>query len=102
MSSKSVTPDPAASFGLHQPPFPRHARGNSAENSVSDERHASTFKRLARIIGPPVVGLAVVLLITAIFRHVPLANVTTESVLYYLVPMVLAVGGGIWVYAPQQ
>jgi cellulose synthase (UDP-forming) len=33
---------------------------------------------------------------------VPLANVTTESVLYYLVPMVLAVVGGIWVYAPQQ
>ena len=33
---------------------------------------------------------------------VPLANVTTEAVLYYLVPMVLAVVGGIWVYAPQQ
>lgn len=33
---------------------------------------------------------------------VPLANVTTEAVLYYLVPMVLAVVGGIWVYAPHQ
>jgi cellulose synthase (UDP-forming) len=32
----------------------------------------------------------------------PLVNVTTESVLYYLVPMVLAVVGGIWVYAPHQ
>jgi cellulose synthase (UDP-forming) len=33
---------------------------------------------------------------------VPLVNVTTASVLYYLVPMVLAVVGGIWVYAPHQ
>jgi cellulose synthase (UDP-forming) len=32
----------------------------------------------------------------------PLVNVTTASVLYYLVPMVLAVVGGIWVYAPHQ
>jgi cellulose synthase (UDP-forming) len=32
----------------------------------------------------------------------PLINVTSESVLYYLVPMVLAVVGGIWVYAPRQ
>lgn len=32
----------------------------------------------------------------------PLVNVTTEGVLYYLVPMVLAVVGGIWVYAPNQ
>ncbi len=32
----------------------------------------------------------------------PLVDVTTASVLYYLVPMVLAVVGGIWVYAPHQ
>ena len=32
----------------------------------------------------------------------PLINVTTQSVLYYLVPMVLAVVGGIWVFAPRQ
>jgi cellulose synthase (UDP-forming) len=32
----------------------------------------------------------------------PLVNVTTEAVLYYLVPMVLAVVGGIWLYAPHQ
>jgi cellulose synthase (UDP-forming) len=32
----------------------------------------------------------------------PLVNVTTAAVLYYLVPMVLAVVGGIWVYAPHQ
>jgi cellulose synthase (UDP-forming) len=32
----------------------------------------------------------------------PLVNVTTEAVLFYLLPMVLAVVGGIWVYAPHQ
>jgi cellulose synthase (UDP-forming) len=32
----------------------------------------------------------------------PLVNVTSEAVLYYLVPTVLAVVGGISVYAPQQ
>ena len=32
----------------------------------------------------------------------PCVNVTIESVLYYLLPMMLAVVGGIWVYAPKQ
>lgn len=32
----------------------------------------------------------------------PLANVTTADVFSYLIPMVLAVVGGLWVYAPRQ
>jgi cellulose synthase (UDP-forming) len=32
----------------------------------------------------------------------PCVNVTAESVLYYLLPMILAVVGGTWVYAPKQ
>jgi cellulose synthase (UDP-forming) len=32
----------------------------------------------------------------------PFVNVTTEGTLYYLAPMMLAVVGGIWVYAPNQ
>jgi cellulose synthase (UDP-forming) len=32
----------------------------------------------------------------------PLVNVTPEAVIYYLVPMVLAVAGGIWAFAPRQ
>ncbi len=32
----------------------------------------------------------------------PLINVTLESVIYYLVPMMAAIVGGIWVYAPKQ
>jgi cellulose synthase (UDP-forming) len=32
----------------------------------------------------------------------PLVNVTPEAVLYYLLPMMLAVAGGIWAFAPRQ
>ena len=32
----------------------------------------------------------------------PLVNVTVEGIVYYLLPMVLAVVGGILVYAPRQ
>ncbi len=32
----------------------------------------------------------------------PLVNVTPEAVLYYLLPMLLAVAGGIWTFAPRQ
>jgi cellulose synthase/poly-beta-1,6-N-acetylglucosamine synthase-like glycosyltransferase len=32
----------------------------------------------------------------------PVVNVTSESVLFYLLPMMLALFGGIWVYAPRQ
>jgi cellulose synthase (UDP-forming) len=32
----------------------------------------------------------------------PLVNVTAEAVLYYLLPMMIAVAGGIWVFAPRQ
>ena len=32
----------------------------------------------------------------------PLVNVTPEAVLYYLLPMILAVAGGIWAFAPRH
>jgi cellulose synthase (UDP-forming) len=32
----------------------------------------------------------------------PLVNVTPEAVLFYQLPMMLAVAGGIWVFAPRQ
>ena len=31
----------------------------------------------------------------------PLVNVTTETILYYQLPMMLAVAGGIWAFAPR-
>jgi cellulose synthase (UDP-forming) len=32
----------------------------------------------------------------------PMVNVTPEAVVYYLLPMILAVAGGIWAYAPRH
>jgi cellulose synthase (UDP-forming) len=32
----------------------------------------------------------------------PLVNVTTEAVLYYQLPMMLAIAGGIWAFAPDK
>ncbi len=32
----------------------------------------------------------------------PLANVTAEAVIYYQLPMMFAVAGGIWAFAPRQ
>ena len=32
----------------------------------------------------------------------PLVNVTPEAVLYYLLPMIVAVAGGIWAFAPKH
>lgn len=32
----------------------------------------------------------------------PLVNVTSEAVMYYQLPMMLAIAGGIWVFAPRQ
>lgn len=32
----------------------------------------------------------------------PLVNVTPEAVLYYLLPMIIAIAGGIWVFAPKH
>jgi cellulose synthase (UDP-forming) len=32
----------------------------------------------------------------------PLVNVTPEAVLYYLLPMIVAVAGGIWAFAPRH
>jgi cellulose synthase (UDP-forming) len=32
----------------------------------------------------------------------PLVNVTTEAVLYYQLPMMLAIAGGIWAFAPEK
>ena len=36
------------------------------------------------------------------FGLLPLVNVTADSIVYYLLPMILAVVGGIWVFAPRQ
>src|SRR3984885_10635479 len=49
--------------------------------------------------------LVLVIIVPLVFLWtgvLPLVNVTTEAILYYQLPMVLAVAGGIWAFAPRQ
>jgi cellulose synthase (UDP-forming) len=54
------------------------------------------FESLMMMLG---IVIPVVFLWTGVM---PLVNVTPEALLYYLVPAVLAIAGGIWAFAPQQ
>jgi len=51
-------------------------------------------KRLVKAIGSPAVGVAVVLLITAIYRHEPLANETTVGFTFLLAILIASTVGG--------
>jgi len=53
------------------------------------------FKNLARAVGPPVVGVVVVLLITEIYRNQPLANVTTVGFTFLLAILIASAVGGL-------
>ena len=49
--------------------------------------------------------LVLVIIVPLVFLWtgvLPLVNVTTEAILYYQLPMMLAVAGGIWAFAPRQ
>jgi two-component system sensor histidine kinase KdpD len=91
VSSKSAAPNPAVSLGIRRPP---HA-SRSAETSAHEERDSSKLKRLARVIGSPVAGVLVTLLITQIYRHEPLANVTTVGFTYLLAILIASTVGGL-------
>jgi len=91
VSSKSVTPNPAASLDFRRPPN----SGHPARTSASDEGNGSRFGRLAKIIGPPIVGVFVTLLITEIYRHEPLANVTTVGFTFLLAILIASTLGGL-------
>jgi two-component system, OmpR family, sensor histidine kinase KdpD len=96
VSSKSVTPNATAPFGFRRPPVSGHSHSRPAETSLSDEEDDSwTSKRLARAVGSAVVGVAVVLLITATYRHEPLANVTTVGFTYLLAILIASTVGGL-------
>lgn len=95
MSLKSVTRNPATSFEIRRSPFPGHSHSHPAGTSFLDERVSSPWKRLARAIGPPAMGVSVVLLIPAIFRHAQLANVTTVGFTFLLAILIASVFGGL-------
>jgi two-component system sensor histidine kinase KdpD len=90
-----VTPNPAASLEVRRPPFRGHSQSHPAGISLFDERDPSTFKRLGKAIGSPAVGVAVVLLITAMYRHEPLANETTVGFTFLLAILVASTVGGL-------
>ena len=95
MSSKSVTPNPAASFDIHRQRVPGHSDSHPPGTGLSDERDSSTFNRLGRAIGPPASGLAVILLITAIYRHAPAAKETTVGFTFLLAILIVSTVGGL-------
>jgi two-component system sensor histidine kinase KdpD len=102
MSSKSVTPNPADPFEFRRPPLPTHAHRHSARAGFSDQPDASTFNRLARAIGAPAVGISAVLLITEIYRHMPLANVTTVGFTFLLAILIASTIGGLRTAIPMS
>jgi two-component system sensor histidine kinase KdpD len=93
--AKSVASNPAAPFEVRRPPFPGRFGNHSAGTSLSDEGDVSTLKRVAKAIGSPAVGVSAVLLITEIYRHVPLANVTTVGFTFLLAILVASTIGGL-------
>jgi two-component system sensor histidine kinase KdpD len=54
-----------------------------------------TSKHLARAIGSPTLGVAVVLLITAVYRHEPLVNETTVGFTFLLAILIASTVGGL-------
>jgi two-component system, OmpR family, sensor histidine kinase KdpD len=62
---------------------------------VQEERDSSRLMRLARVIGSPVAGVLVTLLITQIYRHEPLANLTTVGFTYLLAILIASAVGGL-------
>jgi cellulose synthase (UDP-forming) len=71
-------------------------------------RHLSLMQRLL-FLPTHWLSQSLILLLTLIAPIVylwtgvlPMVNVGPEAVLYYLLPMIIAVGGGIWALAPRQ
>jgi two-component system, OmpR family, sensor histidine kinase KdpD len=102
VSSKSVAPDPVGTLDFRRPSYPGRSDGHSAGTTFSDEGDVSTFKRIARAIGAPVVGVSAVLLITEIYRHVPLANETTVGFTFLLAILVASTIGGLRTAIPMS
>jgi two-component system, OmpR family, sensor histidine kinase KdpD len=59
-----------------------------------DER-VSIGKHLRRAIGPPAIGVCVVLLISAVYRHAHLANLTTVGFTFLLAILIASTFGGL-------
>jgi two-component system sensor histidine kinase KdpD len=93
MSSKYVTPHPQAPVRLERPLGLEDQR---LEGSlVSDAHGGNASRRFVRALRSYAFGLLAVFLITEIFRHLPMANVTTIGFAYLLSILVAAAASGI-------
>jgi hypothetical protein len=93
MSSKYVIPHPQAPVRLER----LLGLGDQRlEGSlVSDANGGNTSRRFVRAVRPYALGLLTVFLITEIFRHLPIANVTTIGFAYLLSILVHPLVSGI-------
>jgi two-component system, OmpR family, sensor histidine kinase KdpD len=94
VSSKPAIPEPA-SLELTRSDFPSRIGGLSRGARYQDQADQSTFARISRFIGRPLVGVAAILVMTAIFRHASFANVTTVGFTFLLVILIASAVGGL-------
>lgn len=86
MSSKSLSPDPAASFGL--------PHSQSTTKARAEARYLSSSKWFVRKIGSYVAGLSAIALITLIFRNEPFVNETTVGFTFLLAILIASALAG--------
>lgn len=92
MSTKPAMPGPP-SAELTQSSFPIASGRKRVE--ASSEANRLTLLRLGRSVGQPLLGIAAVLIITAIYRHAVLANVTTVGFTFLLAILIASGVSGL-------
>src|SRR5579863_5905035 len=69
--------------------------GHPARTRVEQEREVSKFRQMTAAIGPPILGVGATLVITQIYRHAPLANITTVGFTFLLAILIASTVGGL-------
>jgi two-component system, OmpR family, sensor histidine kinase KdpD len=98
VASKSTAPNAATTLGVGRKPL----SGGRSQTRAEEEREVSKFRRITKAIGPPVLGVGATLLITEIYRHAPLANVTTVGFTFLLAILVASTVGGLRTSIPMS
>jgi two-component system sensor histidine kinase KdpD len=98
VSSKSAVPNPATSLDFSRRP----SSGHPARTRVEEEPEASKFGRITRTIAPPIIGVLIVVLITGVYRHERLANVTTVGFTFLLAILIASTVGGLRTAIPMS
>jgi two-component system, OmpR family, sensor histidine kinase KdpD len=98
VASKSTAPNAATTLGVGRRPM----SGHPARTRVEEEREVSKFRLITTAIGPPILGTGVTLLITEIYRHTPLVNVTTVGFTFLLAILIASTMGGLRTSIPMS